>query len=135
MFSSIKTSEANKIRVTELTAKLQLGAENVIARLGIAYSLSRGEELDLKDTKDSKGKEYSTRVLFGEHLPFYVALVCQKYSLYKTNREIPRYIKLHLDDGLEIIHEEVISNPNLSGVDYLIDLIEKGLQFQLPEKR
>lgn len=127
MFSSIRTSEENKQRVTDLTFKLQLGAENVIARLALAYSLNNGEALELKFIKDSKGKEYSKRVLFGEHLPFYVALICQKYDIYKSNQEIPRYLKLHIDDGLELIHEEVLSNPNLLGTDFLLNCIESGL--------
>lgn len=128
MFSSLRTSEDNKARVTELTTKLQLGAENVIARLAISYSLAKDQKLDLSDLKDSKGKEYSTRVLFGEHLSFYVALICQKYSLYKTNQEVPRFLKLHMDDGVETIHEEIMSNPNLLGTDFLLNVIDLGLE-------
>lgn len=127
MFSSIRTSEANKLRVTELTNKLQLGTENVIARLALAYSLSKDSKLTLQSIKDSKGKEYSKRVLFGEYLPFYVSLVCQKYSLYKSNQEIPRYLKLHIDHGLEMIHDEMSDNPNLLGTDLLLGLISDGL--------
>jgi DNA sulfur modification protein DndE len=128
MFSSIRTSEENKARVTELTTKLQLGAENVIARIALSYSLSKGRTLELGDIKDAKGKEYSARVLFGDHLSFYVALVCQKYDLYKTNQEIPRYLKLHIDDGLELIHEEIMSNPNLMGTDFLLRIIDSGIE-------
>ncbi len=128
MFSSIRTSESNKIRVTELTNRLQLGAENVIARLALAYSLAKSDKLSLEHIKDSKGKEYSKRVLFGDHLTFYIALICQKYSLYKTNQEISKYLKLHIDDGLELIHEEVMSNPNLLGTDFLLSCIEEGIE-------
>jgi len=127
MFSSIKTSEDNKLRVTELTNSLQLGAENVIARIALSYSLSKEEKLDLKNIKDSKGKEYSNKVLFGNYLPFYVALVCQHYEIYKTNSEIPKYLKLHIDHGLELIHEEWLDNPNLAGIDMLLNFIATGL--------
>lgn len=127
MFSSIKTSEENKVRVKELTHKLQLGAENVIARIAFSYSLSKGVKLDLKNIKDSKGKEYNKRVLFGDQLAFYVALVCQYYGIYKTNSEIPKYLKLHIDHGLELIYNEMMDNPNLAGTDILLDLISVGI--------
>ena len=41
MFSHIKTSKENKEVVTQLTNKLSLGAENVIARIAIAHSLAQ----------------------------------------------------------------------------------------------
>lgn len=128
MFSSIKTSEENKLRVTELTNKLQLGAENVIARIALSYSLSKGKKLDLKTIDDSKGKEYSNRVLFGEHLTLYIALVCQHYEIYKSNSEVPKYLKLHIDHGLELIYDEMIDNPNLAGTDMLLHFISDGIE-------
>lgn len=131
MFSSIRTSKDNKERVTELTSKLQLGTENVIARIALAYSIAKRDNLDLKKIKDSKGKEYSKRVLFGDNLSFYIALICQKYDLYKSNQEIPRYLKLHIDDGLEVIYDEVKSNPNLLGIDFLLGCIEEGIIEQI----
>ncbi len=127
MFSSIRTAEDNKLKVSELTSKLQLGAENVIARLALSYSLSRSGKMNLKNIKDSKGKSYSKQVLFGEHLTFYVALICQHYKIYKTNQEIPKYLKLHIDDGIELLYDEVKSNPNLLGTDFLLNCIEEGL--------
>jgi len=128
MFSSIKTSEDNKQRVSELTYKLQLGAENIIARIALAYSLSKSIKLDLKNIKDAKGKEYSNRVLFGENLPFYIALVCQHYEIYKSNSEVPKYLKLHIDHGLELIYNEMMDNPNLAGTDMLLNFISEGIE-------
>lgn len=127
MFSSIRTSEENKSKVSELTSKLQLGTENVIARLALSYSISQSGQMNLQDIKDSKGKSYSKQVLFGDHLSFYVALICQHYHIYKTNQEIPRYLKLHIDDGIELLYDEVTSNPNLLGTDFLLNCIEEGL--------
>jgi len=127
MFSQIKTSKANKQLVTELTNKLNLGAENVIARVAFAYSIENSEKLSLLDMKDSQGKEYSRNVLFGDLSTFYIALVCLKYEIYKTDKDIPKYVKLHIDDGLELIANEVKSNPNLTGFDFLIEKIEQGL--------
>ena len=48
MFNSLRTSLENKQRITELTNKLALGAENVIARIALGYSLSKDTSLDLK---------------------------------------------------------------------------------------
>lgn len=100
MFSHIKTSKENKDVVTQLTNKLNLGAENVIARIALAHSLAQDDKLDLKNLKDSGGKEYSKSVLFGDHYNIYLGIVCSKYNLHTDNKDLSRYIKLHLDHGL-----------------------------------
>ena len=128
MFTQIKTSKANKIIVTDLSRRFNLGAENVIARIAFAYSLSSGRKLKLSDIADSQGKEYSKNVLFGSNYPFYIALLCTHYGIYKTDKDIPKYIKLHLDDGLQLLNNELNDNPNLNGMDYLIDKIDAGLK-------
>ena len=128
MFTSIKTSRANKHIVTELSRKFNLGAENIIARIALTYSLSKDRILSLTDISDSQGKEYSKNVLFGSNLPYYVGLVCVKYGLYKTDKDIPKYIKMHIDDGLQLMNNELRDNPNLNGYDYLIDKITNGLE-------
>lgn len=127
MFNTIRTSQDNKQRITELTNKLTLGAENVIARIALGYSLSKDLNLDLSEIKDSKGKEYSKRVLFGEYYSIYAAMVCQKYQLHNLNKEIPRYLKMHIDDGLEKIDSELRDNPNIQGIDLLLSFISKGI--------
>jgi DNA sulfur modification protein DndE len=129
VFTSIRTSAVNKVIVTDLTRKLNLGPENVIARIAFAYSLAKNKKLRLADIKDSKGKEYNRNVLFGNHFSDYVSLISVHYNVYKTDKDIPRYIKLHLDSGLELINEEVKRNPNLTGFDFLVDKIESGLKF------
>lgn len=128
MFTSIKTSKVNKDIVTELSRKFNLGAENIIARIALTYSLSQNRSLSLSDIADSQGKEYSKNVLFGNNMPFYIGLVCVKYGLYKTDKDIPKYIKLHIDDGLQLMNKELRENPNLNGYDYLIDKITNGLE-------
>ena len=128
MFTSIKTSRANKHIVTELSRKFNLGAENIIARIALTYSLSKKRKLSLTDISDSQGKEYSKNVLFGSNLPYYVGLICVKYGLYKTDKDIPKYIKMHIDDGLQLMNNELRDNPNLNGYDYLIDKITNGLE-------
>ncbi len=103
MFTQIKTSKANKEIVTELSRKFNLGAENTIARIAMVYSLSLGRRLSLADISDSQGKEYSKSVLFGHNYPFYIGLICVHYNIYKTDKDIPKYIKMHIDDGLSIM--------------------------------
>ena len=127
MFTQIKTSKANKLVVTDLSRKFNLGAENIIARIAFAYSLSKGRRMNLAEISDSQGKEYSRNVLFGSNYPFYIALIATHYKIYKTDKDIPKYIKMHLDDGLQLMNSELRDNPNLNGFDYLIDKIEQGL--------
>ena len=127
MFTQIKTSSKNRDNVVELTRKFNLGAENVIARIAMAYSLQSGSKFSPLDVKDSGGKEYSKNVLFGSYYPVYLAMICTLYQIPDTDKDIPRYFKLHLDDGLEKIAKDVKENPNLVGYDYLFDKINDGL--------
>lgn len=128
MFNSIKTSEANKTIVTELTRKFELGTENLIARIALAYSLQSGRKLNLTQAKDSRGKEYSSQVLFGSYAAFYLAMVCCHYQIDSYNKDLAKYVKMHLDDGLEMINADITDNPNLTGFDYLLDKIGNGLK-------
>lgn len=128
MFTHIKTSKENRELVSKLTRKLNLGTENIIARIAYTYSLSQERILDLSEIKNSQGKEYSKAVLFGNNLPYYISLVCVHYGLYKTDKDIPKYIKMHIDDGLELINEELEENPNLDGFEFVIEKIEDGLK-------
>jgi DNA sulfur modification protein DndE len=127
MFKQIKTSKANKELVSQLTRKLSLGKENVIARIAFTYSLSKDNKLDLNNILDSGGKEYSKSVLFGDNIDIYLGLLCTHYGLYKTDKNIPKYIKMHIDDGLDLINSELIENPKFDGFDFLIDKINVGL--------
>ena len=127
MFTQIKTSAKNRENVIELTRKFNLGAENVIARIALAYSLQAGDTFSPLDIKDSGGKEYSKNVLFGSFYPVYLSMVCTLYHISDTDKDLPRYFKLHLDDGLERIAKDVKDNPNLVGYDYLFDKINDGL--------
>ncbi|MBE5320041.1 DndE family protein [Pedobacter sp. MR2016-19] len=127
MFSNIRTSRANKELVTQLTNKLNLGAENTIARLAFSYSLAKEQYLDLTKIEDSAGKEYSTKVLFGNYTDIYVALICVHYNIQKEDKDVGRYIKMHIDDGLKLIEKDVDAKNHITGNDFLINEIEKGL--------
>ena len=128
MFKSIKTSEVNKEIVTDLSRKLGLGAENVIARIAYSYSLASDIRLNISDIKDAKGKEYSATVLFGNNLPFYIAMVCTHYNIYKTDKDIAKYVKLHIDHGLELLDREFNDNPNVTGFEFLVNKVDIGLR-------
>ncbi len=126
-FSQIRTSAENKKRVTELTRKFNLGAENIIARIAIGYSLQSGVKFSPIDVKDSGGKEYSKNVLFGNYYQIYEALICTYYHISNNDKDLPRYFKMHLDHGLELIFQDIEDNPKLVGYDYLFDKIHEGL--------
>lgn len=128
MFSQIRTSSRNREIVIELTRKFNLGAENIIARIALGYSLQSGDKFSPLDVNDSGGKEYSKNVLFGNYYPIYEALICTHYQINSNDKDLPRYFKMHLDDGLQRIYNDVQDNPNLVGYDYLFDKIQEGLK-------
>jgi DNA sulfur modification protein DndE len=131
MFTQIKTSKENKEVVALLTRKLGLGTENIIARIAFTFSLSTDKKLDLNFIKDSSGKEYSKSVLFGEYYDIYLGLLCVHYGLYKTDKDIARYIKMHVDDGLQLIYKEVNDRTNIDGFDFLTEKINHGLSMTI----
>ena len=111
---NIKTSAANQAIVTRLTQKLPGGAkENIIARIALGYSLSSGKRFQQNEFNayDSQGKEYKDHILFDPaSRDFYIALICQAYGINKNNELIPKYVKLHIDHGLELICSALIIN-------------------------
>lgn len=120
MFTHIRTSKENKEVVSELSRKLGLGAENVIARIAIAQSLEKGEKLDIKDIQDSGGKEYSRSVLLGDYEDIYIGMICKFYGIHKSHRDIGKLMKLHLDFGLTLINNDLIDSSNFDGFGYLL---------------
>ena len=36
---------------------------------------------------------------------------------------------MHIDDGLELIDEEIKENPNINGFDFLVQKIDEGLKY------
>jgi DNA sulfur modification protein DndE len=74
--------------------------ENVIARIALLI-LYLKIKIRLKDIKDAGGKEYSGST-FGDYYDMYLGLLCVHYGLYKTDKDIGRYIKMHVDEGLQL---------------------------------
>lgn len=127
MFNQIRTSKDNKDIVTQLTRKLNLGTENIIARMALSYSLSKGNTFNLNEISDSSGKEYSRSVLFGDYDDLYVGLICTHYGIYKTDKDLGKYVKLHIDDGLKLINEEFQKVSNMDGFDFLVEQVSYNL--------
>jgi DNA sulfur modification protein DndE len=128
MIINVKTSEQSHQLIREYSSKLKLPSENIIARLALGYSLSRGRILSISDIRDSKGKEYKEETFFGKHKNEFVALISQLYNIHRSDIAIPKYVKLHLDDGLELMDKFFISNPNHSIYDFLIESIDRGVE-------
>lgn len=127
MFTHIKTSKENRDVVAVLTRKLNLGTENIISRIALTHSLSLDRKLDLSEIQNSGGKEYSTKVLFGDHADIYLAMVAMHYNLHISEKDLAKYIKMHIDDGLGLINKEFNNNTNMDGFDFLIGEIEKSV--------
>lgn len=127
MFTHIRTSKENKEIVSILTRRLSLGAENVIARIALANSLSHNRKLNIQDIKNSGGKEYSKAVLFGDYVNYYLGMVALHYEIHITDKDLPKYIKMHIDDGLQLLNEEIDQRSNIDGFDFLVEKIESGL--------
>lgn len=127
MFKSIRTSEENKEIISKLTRKLNLGSENVIARLALAYSLSKNKRLNLDNIKDSQGKEYSSKVLFGENEKLYLGMISNLYGINLFDRNSPKYVKIHIDQGLELILNEFLNQGIQSSQLFLVRLMQQSL--------
>jgi len=102
-------------------------AENVVPRIALSYSISKGRKMKLSDTKDSGGKEYKDSILLGKYRKYFIALVCQHYNIHNDDENIRKYIKMHIDDGLELMERFFESNPAYSVFDFLIESVERGI--------
>ena len=127
--NSIKTSEANKEVIIKLSHRFEHDAENHISRIALSYSLSRGVQLTLaEDLKDSRGKEYKASTLFGKYQLFYVALICQHYQLHQSDQDVSRYLKMHIDHGLELLNNLFEEDKQLNDFDFMVGRIENGIE-------
>lgn len=127
---NIKTSEKSQEIIRRLTPKLgDRTPENVIARIALAYSLQKGVKFNVNQVfcqTDSKGKEYKDHILFdSQYRDFYIALICQHYEIYKTDENIPKYVKLHIDHGLELL-DKIFDSSEYTFFDFLNEHIDKG---------
>tara|TARA_R110002072_G_scaffold7503_2_gene40978 strand:+ start:774013 stop:774408 length:396 start_codon:yes stop_codon:yes gene_type:complete len=127
MFTHIRTSKENREVVAKLTRRLNLGTENIISRIALAHSLSQDRKLKLEDIQNSSGKEYSKAVLLGDYLDYYLGMVALHYGIHITDKDLPKFIKMHIDDGLQLLNEELSQRSNIDGFDFLVEKIETGI--------
>lgn len=128
MFTHIRTSKENREIVAQLTRKLNLGTENIISRIALTYSLSKDRKLSLDNIQNSSGKDYSRAVLFGDYIDYYLGMVALHYGIHISDKDLPKYIKMHIDDGLQLLNEEINHRSNIDGFDFLVEKIELGLE-------
>lgn len=131
MIINIKTSKANQEIVSILTQKLPGNQkENIIARIALGYSLSLGKRFTQAEFNvyDSQGKEYKDSILFdATNKDYYIALICQAYGINKNNDLLPKYVKLHVDHGLEQIYYLFTNRPQYTFFDFLVENLSKGI--------
>lgn len=133
----IKTSEANKTVVTSLTSKrFKFKDDRTIAQIAIAYSLQLNQTFDIeKDylNVDNRGKDYPESILGAINTQtndgVYRAILNQHYGKRLTDDEFTKYIKLHLDHGLQILNRDLLqsSKGKNAHIDYLLGVINGGL--------
>jgi DNA sulfur modification protein DndE len=130
---NIHTSAKNKDVVQQLTRKLPPGTkENVIARIALGHSLQTGKKFTKPEFNeyDSKGKEYKDHILFdAKYRDFYIALISQHYDIYRSHEDIPKYVKLHIDHGLECLNNLFENNPKFTFFDFLQEYLDRGISF------
>lgn len=127
MFTHIRTNKENRDVVAQLTRKLNLGTENIISRIALTYSLSLDRKMDITNIQNSSGKEYSSKVLFGDYKDYYLGMVALHYNLHISDKDLAKYVKMHIDDGLELLNDEARSKSNLDGFDFLVEKVTNSL--------
>ena len=116
--------------VKKLTNKMGLGEENHIARISLVYSLVKNcyyNPNEILKNENGKQKEYKDNTLFGNYKNYYVSLICQKYQIHKEHSDIRKYLKWHIDKGLELIDVFFEENKNTTGIEFLLDNVQLGI--------
>ena len=120
----IKTSKENREIVARLSRKLGLGSENHISRIAFSYSINSEKKLNVSKISNSMGKVYSKSVFFGNNFDLYIGMVCIKYNIHSSDNDILKYIKMHVDDGLESLNELVENQGISDSLQFLNKLIK-----------
>ena len=66
--------------------------------------------------------------MFGHYLDYYLGMVALHYGIHISDKDLPKYIKMHIDDGLQLLNEELNQRSNIDGFDFLVEKIEGGLE-------
>jgi DNA sulfur modification protein DndE len=68
---NISTSQETEEILGRLTSKFFLPSKNILMRIALAYSLTRGRKLDLAKTEDTKGNPYKEFTVVGNYRTYY----------------------------------------------------------------
>jgi DNA sulfur modification protein DndE len=134
----IRISKENDELLYKLKTLYNFKNESVVPRIAFSYSLMTGKIFDYENDVaiSSDGKEFrDDRMLFGSviddtsNLVIYKAVLDQHYNRHTFEQEFTKLFKLHLNHGLNILHDK-ISNGNISKgdhVDILMKAVKSGL--------
>jgi len=56
-------------------------------------------------------------------------MLCEFYGINSNDKDIPRYVKMHIDHGLK----EMAPYANNDGIDFIMRCIERGLSVEPTE--
>lgn len=124
---NVSTSEETEAILSKLQNRFSIASKNILMRIALAHSLNRGRKLNTETPRDTKGNPYKEITIVGHYRNYYIALICQHYGIYKTDSDIPKYFKLHIDDGLLLLDKLFSESSNYGLSDYLLEHIERGL--------
>ncbi len=124
---NVATSEITEEILGRLSQRFNLASKNILMRIALSYSITRGRQLQLSDIEDTKGNPYKEITLVGKYRSYYIAIICQHYGIYKTDLDIPKYFKLHIDNGLRLLDKLFTESSNYGFTDFLLEHIERGI--------
>ncbi len=124
---NVATSEITEEILGRLSQRFSLASKNILMRIALSYSITRGRQLQLSDIEDTKGNPYKEITLVGKYRSYYIAIICQHYGIYKTDLDIPKYFKLHIDNGLRLLDKLFTESSNYGFTDFLLEHIERGI--------
>lgn len=137
----IKISKQNEEIIYKLKTLYKFNPEGIISRIAFSYSIQLNKKFDLdKDMIPSAdGKEFrDVRGLFGtiiegqSNYPIFKTILDNHYQKSLYEEEFSKLFRLHLDYGLNKIHNE-LDNKNVTGgyhINYLMKLVKNGLDLQ-----
>jgi DNA sulfur modification protein DndE len=124
---NVATSEITEEILGRLSQRFSLASKNILMRIALSYSITRGRKLQLSEIEDTKGNPYKELQIVGKYRSYYIAIICQHYGIYKTDLDIPKYFKLHIDNGLRLLDKLFTESSNYGFTDFLLEHIERGI--------
>jgi DNA sulfur modification protein DndE len=134
----IKRSKEQDRYINELTNLFEFKYDGIISRIAFTYSLRNGNKFDSTKAENiaSDGKEFrDVKAVFGtsqsgkSYYPIYKAILDEYYEYETTDEEFSRYFKIHLDEGLKKLKNEIDELNITKGehVEYLAKCVNESL--------